>query len=78
MFGKIIGGGFSREHMVQEKIMEMVSPLGGVYQAGTLSGNPIAMHMGYKNLKILQRDKTIYEDMEKMAIKLEKRICRKY
>lgn len=72
-FGKIIGGGFPvGAYGAKKEIMEMVSPLGGVYQAGTLSGNPIAMHMGYKNLKILQGDKTIYEDMEKMAIKLEK------
>lgn len=72
-FGKIIGGGFPvGAYGAKREIMEMVSPLGGVYQAGTLSGNPIAMHMGYKNIKLLQRDKTIYEDMEKMAIKLEK------
>ena len=72
-FGKIIGGGFPvGAYGAKREIMEMVSPLGGVYQAGTLSGNPVAMHMGYKNLKLLQRDKNIYNDMEQMAIKLEK------
>lgn len=75
-FGKIIGGGFPvGAYGAKKEIMEIVSPLGGVYQAGTLSGNPLAMHMGYKNLKILQRDKTIYEDMENMAITLEEGIA---
>ncbi|MBU5437906.1 glutamate-1-semialdehyde 2,1-aminomutase [Tissierella sp. MSJ-40] len=75
-FGKIIGGGFPvGAYGGKKEIMEMVSPLGGVYQAGTLSGNPLAMHMGYKNLKILQRNKTVYKDMEEMAITLEKGIA---
>jgi len=74
-FGKIIGGGFPvGAYGGKKEIMEMVSPLGGVYQAGTLSGNPLAMHIGYKNIKLLQRDKSIYDYMEKMAIKLEKGI----
>ncbi|OZV10665.1 glutamate-1-semialdehyde-2,1-aminomutase [Tissierella sp. P1] len=74
-FGKIIGGGFPvGAYGGKKEIMEMVSPLGGVYQAGTLSGNPLAMHIGYKNIKLLQRDKSIYDHMEKMAIKLEKGI----
>ncbi|WP_353096524.1 glutamate-1-semialdehyde 2,1-aminomutase [Tissierella praeacuta] len=74
-FGKIIGGGFPvGAYGGKKEIMEMVSPLGGVYQAGTLSGNPLAMHIGYKNLKLLQRDKGIYHKMEEMAIKLEKGI----
>lgn len=75
-FGKIIGGGFPvGAYGGKKEIMEMVSPIGGVYQAGTLSGNPLAMHMGYKNLKLLQRDKNIYHKMEEMAIKLEKGIA---
>lgn len=74
-FGKIIGGGFPvGAYGAKREIMEIVSPLGGVYQAGTLSGNPLAMHMGYRNLKILQKDKSIYKDMENMAIKLEEGI----
>ncbi len=76
-FGKIIGGGFPvGAYGGKKEIMKMVSPLGGVYQAGTLSGNPLAMHIGYKNIKILQRDKNIYNHMEKMAIKLEKGIAK--
>lgn len=75
-FGKIIGGGFPvGAYGGKREIMEIVSPLGGVYQAGTLSGNPLAMHMGYKNIKYLQDNKDIYEKMEKMAIKLEKGIA---
>lgn len=74
-FGKIIGGGFPvGAYGAKREIMETVSPLGGVYQAGTLSGNPLAMHMGYKNIKILQGNKDLYEKMEEMAIKLEKGI----
>ncbi len=74
-FGKIIGGGFPvGAYGAKKEIMGIVSPLGGVYQAGTLSGNPLAMHMGYKNIKILKDNKDLYEKMEEMAIKLEKGI----
>jgi glutamate-1-semialdehyde 2,1-aminomutase len=44
--------------------MEKVAPLGGIYQAGTLSGNPLAMTAGMKTLELL-RPKTIYQDLEK-------------
>ncbi|WMM23867.1 glutamate-1-semialdehyde 2,1-aminomutase [Tissierella sp. MB52-C2] len=75
-FGKIIGGGFPvGAYGAKKEIMEIVSPLGGVYQAGTLSGNPLAMHMGYKNIKLLKDNKDIYEKMESMAIKLEEGIA---
>ena len=75
-FGKIIGGGFPvGAYGARREIMEMVSPLGGVYQAGTLSGNPLAMHMGYKNINLLKRDKDLYKNMEKTAIKLEEGIA---
>lgn len=71
-FGKIIGGGFPvGAYGAKREIMEIVSPLGGVYQAGTLSGNPLAMHMGMKNLNILKRDKHIYDDMIEKAKKIE-------
>ncbi len=74
-FGKIIGGGFPvGAYGAKGEIMEMVSPLGGVYQAGTLSGNPLAMHMGYKNIKILRDKKDIYKQMEEKAKKLEEGI----
>lgn len=75
-FGKIIGGGFPvGAYGARKEIMEMVSPLGGVYQAGTLSGNPLAMHMGYKNINLLKKDKELYNNMEKTAIKLEEGIA---
>lgn len=74
-FGKIIGGGFPvGAYGAKREIMEMVSPLGGVYQAGTLSGNPLAMHMGYKNISILKNTKDIYKTMEDKAKKLEEGI----
>jgi len=51
--------------------MSLVSPLGPVYQAGTLSGNPIAMTAGIETLKILLRDKH-YRRLEKISCLLEK------
>ncbi|MDI6735319.1 MAG: glutamate-1-semialdehyde 2,1-aminomutase [bacterium] len=61
--GKIIGGGFPvGAYGGKREIMEMVAPLGDVYQAGTLSGNPIAMHAGLQTLKILAQP-TIYEQL---------------
>ncbi len=72
-FGKIIGGGLPvGAYGGKREIMELVSPLGPVYQAGTLSGNPLAMAMGYKCLSILKENKKIYEELEQKAIKLEK------
>ncbi len=63
--GKIIGGGLPvGAYGGKEKIMEGVAPLGGVYQAGTLSGNPLAMAAGIEALEIL-KSKKIYQDLEK-------------
>lgn len=71
-FGKIIGAGLPvGAYGGKKEIMEMVSPLGPVYQAGTLSGNPLAMFMGYKNLCILRDNKDIYKKIESLAIQLE-------
>lgn len=54
--GKVIGGGFPvGAYGARNEIMEMVAPLGGMYQAGTLSGNPIAMACGYATLKNLKK-----------------------
>lgn len=59
--GKIIGGGMPvGAYGGKRKIMEYVSPEGPVYQAGTLSGNPIAMAAGYKTLETLKNDQSIY------------------
>ncbi len=62
--GKIIGGGLPvGAYGGKGRIMEKVSPTGGVYQAGTLSGNPLAMAAGIKTLEIL-RSKKIYDDLK--------------
>jgi len=56
--GKVIGGGFPvGAYGARNEIMEMVAPLGEMYQAGTLSGNPIAMACGYATLKTLKKKK---------------------
>ncbi len=70
-FGKIIGGGLpvgafggKRKHMQQ------LAPVGPVYQAGTLSGNPLAMAAGLETLKLLAQS-GVYEELERKAKKLE-------
>lgn len=61
--GKIIGGGFPVGAFGGKKeIMQHIAPLGNVYQAGTLSGNPVAMAAGYATLKVLE--KMDYQDLE--------------
>lgn len=71
-FGKIIGGGLPVGAFAgKREIMEHLSPLGDVYQAGTLSGNPLAMKMGLDVLKILKENPSIYEKLEKNAKILE-------
>lgn len=63
--GKIVGGGFPlAAYGGRREIMEHVAPLGPVYQAGTLSGNPIAVTAGLKTLEILERDNP-YPDLER-------------
>ena len=69
--GKIIGGGMPvGAYGGRKEIMSCVAPLGEVYQAGTLSGNPIAMTAGIETLKILRDSDTIYGTIEKKAEKL--------
>ena len=69
--GKIIGGGLPvGAYGGRADIMDYLSPDGPVYQAGTLSGNPIALTAGIETLKIL-RDKYIYEDLDKKGKKIE-------
>lgn len=69
--GKIIGGGFPAAAFGgRADIMDCLAPLGGVYQAGTLSGNPIAVTAGIVTLKSL-RDKKIYKELEKKGERLE-------
>jgi glutamate-1-semialdehyde 2,1-aminomutase len=69
--GKIIGGGLPvGAYGGRREIMEMVAPLGPVYQAGTLSGNPLAMAAGIATLELLQ-DPLLYTRLEVSAIYLE-------
>ena len=71
-FGKIIGGGLPVGAFAgKREIMKNLSPTGGVYQAGTLSGNPLAMKMGLDILKYLQDHGEIYEELDHFAGKLE-------
>jgi glutamate-1-semialdehyde 2,1-aminomutase len=66
--GKIIGGGLPvGGYGGSSEIMDMVAPLGPVYQAGTLSGNPLAMAAGYATLGYLRDHKDIYAKLEKLA-----------
>jgi len=74
--GKIIGGGLPvGAYGGKEKIMERVAPLGGIYQAGTLSGNPLAMTAGIETLELL-RSKKIYQDLEKKTTYLVETISK--
>lgn len=69
--GKVIGGGFPvGAYGARNEIMEMVAPLGGMYQAGTLSGNPIAMAGGISTLTELKRQNP-YELFEEIGSKIE-------
>lgn len=70
--GKIIGGGLPVGAFGgKREIMEKLSPLGGVYQAGTLSGNPLAMSAGIATLKLL-REPGFYDLIEEKSAYLEK------
>jgi len=69
--GKIMGGGLPvGAYGGRKEILDMLAPNGPVYQAGTLSGNPLAMAAGYTALKILNENPGIYEKLEKKAEKL--------
>ncbi len=69
--GKIVGGGMPiGAYGGRRDIMKMISPDGPVYQAGTLSGNPIATTAGIETLKIIREDSGIYERLEKKAEKI--------
>ncbi|MFP6775365.1 MAG: glutamate-1-semialdehyde 2,1-aminomutase [PS1 clade bacterium] len=69
--GKVIGGGFPVGAFGgRREIMEQISPLGPVYQAGTLSGNPISMSAGLAMLNILSADKDFYSTLNTTTNKL--------
>ena len=70
-YGKIIGAGMPvGAYGGRREIMELVSPVGKVYQAGTLSGNPIAMAAGLTQLKYLYEHREIYKDLEEKGKRL--------
>ncbi len=72
-YGKIIGGGMPvGAYGGSKRLMELVAPLGPVYQAGTLSGNPVAMAAGLAQLKILQSRPEIYTELERRGAMLQK------
>ena len=69
--GKIIGGGMPiGAYGASRKLMELVSPLGPMYQAGTLSGNPVAVAAGRATLSVL-RNSSIYDDLEERTSEFE-------
>jgi len=72
-YGKVIGGGMPVGAFGgREEIMQHVAPLGNVYQAGTLSGNPIAMIAGFTTLSILNENASIYDELEQKTIYLHR------
>lgn len=77
-FGKVIGGGLPvGAFAARNEIMNYLAPLGPVYQAGTLSGNPLAMAAGLEMLKSLNSEPAIFERLEQKTAYLEKGICEK-
>lgn len=76
-FGKVIGGGLPvGAFAAREEIMNYLAPLGPVYQAGTLSGNPLAMAAGLEMLKALNADNEIFTRLDEKTAYLEKGIQR--
>ena len=70
-FGKVIGGGMNVAAFGgKAKIMDCLSPEGAVYQAGTLSGNPVAMSAGIAAISKINSDANLYARLEKLALKL--------
>ena len=70
--GKIIGGGLPvGAYGGKKEIMQQLAPVGPIYQAGTLSGNPLAMAAGMVMLKTLKNNPSIYIELERKAAKLE-------
>lgn len=77
-FGKVIGGGLPvGAFAARNEIMNYLAPVGPVYQAGTLSGNPLAMAAGLEMLKSLNSEPAIFERLEQKTAYLEKGIREK-
>ncbi|MEO8235604.1 MAG: glutamate-1-semialdehyde 2,1-aminomutase [Flavobacterium sp.] len=76
-FGKVIGGGLPvGAFAARNEIMNYLAPLGPVYQAGTLSGNPLAMAAGLAMLKALNEDQEVFTRLQEKTAYLEKGIAR--
>ena len=72
-FGKVIGGGLPVGAFGGKKeIMEHIAPIGNIYQAGTLSGNPIAMIAGYTMLNELKNNPSVYTQLDEKTARIEK------
>jgi glutamate-1-semialdehyde 2,1-aminomutase len=72
VFGKIIGGGLPVGAFGgKEEIMNSIAPLGNVYQAGTLSGNPVSVISGFTTLSILKNHPEIYSQLEEKGMQLK-------
>jgi glutamate-1-semialdehyde 2,1-aminomutase len=70
--GKIIGGGLPvGAYGGRRDIMDLIAPSGPVYQAGTLSGNPLAMTAGFESLSIIDEDPGFYRDLEEKSKSLK-------
>jgi glutamate-1-semialdehyde 2,1-aminomutase len=73
LLGKIVGGGLpAAAYGGRGDLMESVSPSGPVYQAGTLSGNPLAMAAGLATLRVIEEDPGFYDRLEAKGAALEK------
>ena len=69
--GKIIGGGLPvGAYGGASEIMDLVAPLGPMYQAGTLSGNPLAMAAGYAQLRYLKEHRDVYAKLDRLSSEL--------
>ncbi len=70
--GKIVGGGMPlAAYGGKREVMECVAPLGSVYQAGTLSGNPVAVAAGLAMLRELESSPEIYDELDRKSAKIE-------
>lgn len=71
-YGKIIGGGLPvGAFAARNEIMDCLAPKGAVYQAGTLSGNPLAMRAGLETLKLIKKDENFYKNLAKTTETLD-------
>ena len=76
-FGKVIGGGLPvGAFAASDEIMSFLAPEGPVYQAGTLSGNPLAMAAGYALLEVLNKDADVYDRLAEKTVYLHQGISK--